>query len=115
MDVDSTNPPAKRARSSQHENGHAQMSTLPPLSLSILGVEPLDEFIKEIADFIHHMISTKPPDINGKVEVEAKIGVLREKGGQRIYLPVLVETSMCVEFTSFAFNVTCLILSSSPT
>lgn len=73
------------------------ISNLPPLSLSILGVEPLDEFIKEIADFVHHMILTKP-DLPGSIEVEAKIGVLREKdrGGQRIALPILVETSMCV-------------------
>ncbi|KAK7469028.1 mRNA-capping enzyme subunit beta [Stygiomarasmius scandens] len=104
MDVDSTNPPAKRARSSQHENGNAQMSSLPPLSLSILGVEPLDEFIKEIADFIHHMISTKPPDVNGKVEVEAKIGVLKERGGQRIYLPVLVETILRPEGVDCRFE-----------
>lgn len=68
--------------------------SLPPLSLSILGVEPLDEFIKEIADFIHHMIFTRP-DIAGNVEVEAKIGILRDRmSGQRIVLPVLVETGM---------------------
>ncbi|KAF9077505.1 mRNA capping enzyme [Rhodocollybia butyracea] len=68
------------------------MSSLPPLSLSILGVEPLDEFIKEIADFIHHMISSRP-DLPGNVEVEAKIGILRERGGGgRVFLPVLVET-----------------------
>ncbi|KAG5646494.1 hypothetical protein DXG03_003259 [Asterophora parasitica] len=67
-------------------------SALPPLSLSILGVEPLDEFIKEIADFIHHMIVTRP-DMAGSVEVEAKVGVLRDKAtGQRIMLPVLVES-----------------------
>ncbi|KNZ73077.1 mRNA-capping enzyme subunit beta [Termitomyces sp. J132] len=65
---------------------------LPPLSLSILGVEPLDEFIKEIADFVHHMIVNRP-DVAGTVEVEAKIGVLRDKAsGQRINLPVLVES-----------------------
>lgn len=67
--------------------------TLPPLSLSILGVEPLDEFIKEIADFVHHMIVNRP-DVAGTVEVEAKIGVLRDKAsGQRLSLPVLVESS----------------------
>ena len=66
---------------------------LPPLSLSILGLEPLDEFIKEIADFIHHMITTRP-DMAGNVEVEAKIGILRDKAtGQRLALPVLVESS----------------------
>lgn len=72
------------------------MTSLPPLSLSILGVEPLDEFIKEIADFIHHMITSRP-DLPGLVEVEAKIGLLRERGGGgRVLLPILVETSMCV-------------------
>jgi hypothetical protein len=68
---------------------------LPPLSLSILGVEPLDEFIREVADFIHHLITTQPPDLQGDIEVEAKIGVLRDRGtGNRLQLPVLVETSM---------------------
>jgi len=77
-------------------NGHMR-ELLPPLSLSILGLEPLDEFIKEIADFIHHMIVTRP-DMAGNVEVEAKIGILRDKAtGQRLALPVLVESS-----TSFA-------------
>lgn len=73
------------------------MSSLPPLSLSILGVEPIDEFIREIADFIHHMIVTRPDaGADAKVEVEAKIGVLRDRmGGQRLQLPVLVETSTC--------------------
>ncbi|THV03054.1 mRNA triphosphatase CET1 [Dendrothele bispora CBS 962.96] len=101
MDPEPTYPPpsSKRARHSsqydkQVENGNAQqtVSSLPPLSLSILGVEPLDEFIKEIADFVHHMISTRPQDVSGKVEVEAKIGVLKDRGGQRLFLPVLVET-----------------------
>jgi hypothetical protein len=27
-------------------------ANLPPLSISILGVEPVDEFIKEVADFV---------------------------------------------------------------
>ncbi|PPQ75512.1 hypothetical protein CVT24_013186 [Panaeolus cyanescens] len=98
-------PPMKRARqdsSSQDmretpNNGHAQGSqlTLPPLSLSILGVEPMDEFIKQIADFIHHMIMTRPlTDVapQARVEVEAKIGLLRDKSsGQRLSLPILSE------------------------
>ena len=68
--------------------------SLPPLSLSILGVEPLDEFILEIANFVHHMIMTRPDFSDAKVEVEAKIGVLRDSGsGHRLMLPVLVETS----------------------
>lgn len=80
-----------------HPHGHSRASagTLPPLSLSILGVEPMDEFIKEIADFIHHMIVVEavnhPP---GNVEVEAKVGVLRDRAsGRRLQMPSLVETS----------------------
>lgn len=77
---------------SSFENPNGNHNALPPLSLSILGVEPLDEFIKEIADFIHHMIMTRP-NMPGQVEVEAKIGVLRDLSGSRLSLPVLVETS----------------------
>jgi polynucleotide 5'-triphosphatase len=78
---------------------------LPPLSLSILGVEPLDEFIQEVADFIHYQIKNRPHDVQGSIEVEAKIGLLREKGagGGRIWLPVLTETSMCVTSTSLDY------------
>lgn len=69
-------------------------ANLPPLSVSILGVEPLDEFIGEIADFVHHMIMSRPnvgPD--ARVEVEAKVGVLKDKvSSTRLMLPVLVET-----------------------
>ncbi|KAK2465371.1 hypothetical protein APHAL10511_002725 [Amanita phalloides] len=95
-------PPTKRAR---HEpvdpglpspNGSPTITKhgpLPPLSLSIVGVEPLDEFIKEVADFVHHMIMTRPDYPGSRIEVEAKIGVLRDRTtGQRLALPVLVET-----------------------
>jgi hypothetical protein len=93
----------------QHKpNGSQQQPPsrhLPPLSLSILGVEPLDEFIKEIADFVHHMIKTRRtdhPDEIGNFEVEAKIGVLKERGtGSRLQMPVLVETSTCISLFSF--------------
>ena len=93
-------PPMKRVRrspsppSERTSNGHTSGSELPSLSLSILGVEPVDEFIKEIADFIHHTITTRPDIPNARIEVEAKIGILRERSsGQRLALPVLVETS----------------------
>ena len=77
-------------------SGSGSASSLPPLSLSILGVEPLDEFIKEVADFVHHMITTRPPDLVGTVEVEAKVGMLKDtRTGQRLALPVLVESSEC--------------------
>jgi len=97
FDIHGHRPP-KRARHSlspnANGNGRASSSSspLPPLSLSILGMEPLDEFILEVADFIHHMISSRPEHA-GQVEVEAKVGILKDKHtGQRLQLPVLVET-----------------------
>ena len=74
-------------------NGSNSMS-IPPLSLSILGVEPLDEFIKEIADWIHNLIINRP-NIVGEVEVEAKLGLLKYRdSNQRLNHPVRVETSV---------------------
>lgn len=73
------------------------------MSLSILGVEPLDEFIQEVANFVHHMITTRPGDTGGVVEVEAKIGILRDRNtSQRIGPPVLVETSEHNAFNSLS-------------
>jgi polynucleotide 5'-triphosphatase len=67
-----------------------------------LGVEPLDDFIKDISDFIHYILTKDPRISGGKVEVEAKIGVLRDKtSGQRLQLPVMVETSN-VSFSLFS-------------
>jgi len=82
------------------------MPGLPPLSLSILGVEPVDEFIREIADFIQHMIINRPDvGADAKVEVEAKIGVLRDRvSGQRLKLPVLVETILAPESIYLRFE-----------
>ncbi|GJE88498.1 mRNA capping enzyme [Phanerochaete sordida] len=77
---------------------------MPPLSLSILGVEPMDEFIREVADFLHHMITTRP-DRGGVVEIEAKVGVLRDKGsGQRLNFPVLVETILAPDSLDTRFE-----------
>lgn len=113
-DADHSQRPQKRARLSPSSdrgrtNGNAATtSVLPPLSLSILGVEPLDEFIREIADFIHHLITTRPPDLQGEIEVEAKMGVIKERGtGHRLQMPVLVETSvisvmLCLRETNYS-------------
>ena len=69
------------------------MSGMQPLSLSILGVEPLDEFIREIADWIYDIIMSRP-DIPGQVEVEAKLGIMKyRERDQRLAHPVRVETS----------------------
>ena len=95
---DSEDRPVKRARHSPppsttaNGNGHPPEHSLPPLSVSILGVEPLDEFIREVADWVHHVVSTRQ-ERAGNVEVEAKIGVLREASGGRLSLPILTETS----------------------
>ena len=76
---------------------HAQSSLLrpppsgkPPLEHSILNVEPMDEFIHEIANFIHRLIANR----TDPVEIEAKVGVLRDGSGQRLSLPIGAETSM---------------------
>ena len=119
-DSEDNRRPSKRARRSpatdrEHNlepatngNGHhsraemASTSALPTLSLSILGVEPLDEFIREIADFVHHTIMNRPQDTTGTVEVEAKIGVLKDKSsGGRIMLPILSETSSYASLNTY--------------
>ena len=68
-------------------------SQLRPLSLSILGTEPYDDFIVTIANFVHDMIMNKPK-MDGHVEVEAKLGLLKHRGGdERVMFPVHSETS----------------------
>jgi polynucleotide 5'-triphosphatase len=91
--------PQKRARLSSSGPSNGNMtSSLPPLSPSILGVEPLDEFILDVADFVHHMIHTRPEG-GGIVEVEAKIGILKSRmNDQRLALPIRVETSTTYVF-----------------
>jgi len=95
-------PPSDRARTNgrnapSSSSPSSSSSALPPLSLSILGIEPIDEFIREVADFVHHTITTRPAELQGEIEVEAKIGILRDRGtGNRLQLPVLVETSAII-------------------
>ncbi|KZT40602.1 mRNA triphosphatase CET1 [Sistotremastrum suecicum HHB10207 ss-3] len=75
-------------------NGHDARGPPPPapsvpLALSILNVEPLDEFIREVADWIAYHLKGR----TDCVEVEAKIGVLKDRNtGDRIRMPTLVET-----------------------
>ncbi|CAA7262909.1 unnamed protein product [Cyclocybe aegerita] len=100
-----TSPPPDSSNGNAQGSGYRESSLLPPLSLSILGVEPLDEFIREIADFVHHMVMTRPDIPNSKVEVEAKIGVLRDRStGHRLSLPVLVETILTPNATDSRFE-----------
>ncbi|KAL6298928.1 CYTH-like domain-containing protein [Sparassis latifolia] len=96
--------PSNPSTSYKPHNGNGHVATLPPLSQSILGAEPLDEFIREVADFVHAMINSRPEGA-GTVEVEAKVGVLRDKvTGQRLQLPVLVETILLPNSFEYRFE-----------
>lgn len=80
--------------SSRPTTSNGMGTQLNPLSLSILGVEPLDEFITEIADFIHKRIMSRLQHPDGQVEVEAKLGLLKPREeNMRAAFPVLSETS----------------------
>jgi polynucleotide 5'-triphosphatase len=81
------------ASGSDSEPG-APRGPLPPLSVSILGVDPQDELIREVADFVYATISARAHDLgDARIEVEAKVGVVRERAsGQRLMLPVTCET-----------------------
>jgi len=59
------------------------------LEPSFVNYEPLDEFVREIADWIYHHANGQP-----NIEVEAKFGIqLNEQNGTRLRLPILVESS----------------------
>ncbi|GAA5874737.1 hypothetical protein JCM1840_000419 [Sporobolomyces johnsonii] len=62
-----------------------------PLEPSIFNVEPIDEFTREVADWIWGFCAGLDWD---KIEIEAKIGLLVDtrNGGQRVQLPVPCET-----------------------
>ncbi|KAM0790538.1 hypothetical protein ACM66B_003407 [Microbotryomycetes sp. NB124-2] len=69
------------------------------LEPSIFGIEPLDEFTREVADWMWSFVKTLPwRDPDTPVEVEAKIGMLMtamNKPGEppmRINVPVAIET-----------------------
>ena len=60
-----------------------------PLEPSFVNHEPLDEFIREVADWIYY-------HANGQrhIEVEAKFGTqVNEETSARVRLPILVESS----------------------
>jgi len=59
------------------------------LEPSFVNHEPLDEFIREVADWIYFHANGQP-----NIEVEAKFGThLNEETGVRLRLPILVESS----------------------
>jgi polynucleotide 5'-triphosphatase len=62
--------------------------------MSILNVEPMDEFVRDVADFIHGCIVNANLRPGTLVEVEAKIGTLVQRGTRdRIFIPARTETS----------------------
>ena len=88
-----TKKSSNSAQFSQVNGQSDAIMSMKPLSLSILGVEPIDEFIREVADWVHAMIMNRP-NIDGQIEVEAKLGILKYKdSNQRLQHPVRVETS----------------------
>ncbi|BGP20741.1 hypothetical protein JCM10213_001014 [Rhodosporidiobolus nylandii] len=61
-----------------------------PLEPSIFNIEPIDEFTREVADWLWGFCAGLDWD---KVEIEAKIGLLVDsRGGTRVHLPVPIET-----------------------
>lgn len=59
------------------------------LEPSFVNHEPLDEFIREVADWVYYHANGQP-----NIEVEAKFGThLGEETGTRVRLPILVESS----------------------
>lgn len=83
----------KKARVSPAAPGRAA-NGLPPMSHSFIGIEPIDEFIVEIADWIHGLVKSRPPGAPGVIEVEAKLGWLKyRESDDRVQFPVRNETS----------------------
>ena len=94
--------PTKRPRETPTPPGSAELkkarvspSGMPPMSHSFIGVEPVDEFVIEIADWIHNLVRNRPRGgPPGVIEVEAKLGLLKYKTSEdRVQFPVLTETS----------------------
>lgn len=90
--------PTKETAGYAGQNGGAYRSSDAPVSsqlaLSILNVEPMDEFIREVADWIHACIREADPRSPSKIEVEAKVGILVTRGTRnRLSLPTMSETS----------------------
>lgn len=69
------------------------------LEPSILCAEPLDEFVLEIADWVHRMTLGK-----ANIEVEAKVGTLLDtRSNERLNLPVLNETILAPDYPEVRF------------
>ncbi|KAL1914671.1 uncharacterized protein VTP21DRAFT_8082 [Calcarisporiella thermophila] len=85
------NPPRKRTRTEENDqenNGQSSNTReLERLEPSIFNLQPLDETVRAVGDFLYGYVD-RP-----NVEIEAKLGVLIDKRtNERIQLPVMVET-----------------------
>lgn len=70
-----------------------------PLEPSFVNHEPLDEFIREVADWIYYHANGQP-----NIEVEAKFGMhINEEASTRLRLPILVESSRQYQSLVFAY------------
>lgn len=101
-----SNVPPARPMSSSSSTSTSSLTTrqhaprppvapVPPsnsLEPSIFNVEPIDEFTREVADWLWGFCAPLDWD---KVEIEAKVGMLVDSrnGNQRVYLPVPTEAS----------------------
>ncbi|KAG8904789.1 mRNA-capping enzyme subunit beta [Tulasnella sp. 403] len=71
-----------------------------PLEASILCAEPLDEFVMEIADWVHRNAQGR-----SNVEVEAKVGMIIDtRSDERINLPVSSETILAPDYPEIRFS-----------
>lgn len=70
------------------------------LEPSILCAEPLDEFVLEIADWVHRVAQGKT-----NIEVEAKVGTLIDtRSNERLSLPILNETILSPDYPEIRFS-----------
>ncbi|KAF8315577.1 mRNA capping enzyme [Clavulina sp. PMI_390] len=78
----------------------------PPLEPSWINAEPVDEFVRDIGDFIASHAKGRS-HIEVKIQVEAKIGrIIDTRTNQRLALPVRSETILNISGVRFESNMT---------
>ncbi|KAG8955974.1 mRNA-capping enzyme subunit beta [Tulasnella sp. 424] len=97
----SSSLPSSSANGGQGSSEPAAKKLRPDaLEPSILAAEPLDEFVLEIADWVHRVAQGKT-----NIEVEAKVGTLIDtRSNERVNLPVLNETILAPEYPDIRFS-----------
>lgn len=88
------------AASEQRPRSSSARAPAGALEPSILNAEPFDEVMRYIADWIYNTAAG-----HANVEIEAKIGILKEKGSEeRVALPVMTETILAPAFDRVRFE-----------